>query len=239
MEDTAAIADANAHSNGPTAAAPPVANETTIAAHPAGGPHARPSGFVKHTLGATTIILAWLYVVGWAYLHAYFAYFGINISTLDLSVYNYFTAVFIQLVSGGSHGILLSCMVLSLFALIWFGDRVSHTLSGLAIGIAVLILFWAGFQLTRVNAREAAQRDIAPKTTTLPTVSIEYTNPHSFVDGDIDDILSSAYLRLLWETKDTMYVFVPVNMNQDRVVVRVVGVDRANVLASIRSERIK
>jgi hypothetical protein len=219
---------------------PTYPHDAAPAVHLPGAPiHTSPGEFLKRTLGASTIITAWLFVVGWAYLHTYFAYFGINIASLDFSIYTYFAEDFAQLVSNNAHGVLFGLLILCMFTLIWFGDRVIHKIAGLAIGVAVLLLFWIGFQLARTNAFRAAQRDIELRTSALPLVNAEFSDHHDFVDGDISVFLESSDLRLLWETKDTLFVFVPVNTAQPQVFVRVLALDRSKILASLRSERIK
>lgn len=210
------------------------------AAHLNGSPkHPSTGSFLRRTLGASTIITAWLFVVGWAYLHTYFAYFGINVASLDFSIYTYFAEDFTQLVSKNAHGVWLGLLILCVFALVWLGDRVVHKVMGLVIGVGLLLLFWIGFQLARTNAYITAKRDIEPHTCTLPRITAETESRHDFENGDIPIFLESVDLRLLWETKDTIFAFVPVNMDQPQVIVRVIALDRSKVLASMRSERIK
>jgi hypothetical protein len=193
----------------------------------------------------STIITAWLFVVGWAYLHTYFAYFGINIASLDFSPYTYFAEDFTQLVSGNTHGVWFGLLILCLVLLAWFGDRIGapgpvlQLFAEIGTCVAFLFLFCVGFYLARVNAAHVSRQDIDLNTTSLPKVSVETDANHDFVDGDIEIFLGAGELRLLWETKDTMYVFLPVNTAQPKVDVRVVALDRSKILASIRSERIK
>src|ERR1017187_10443675 len=65
---------------------------------------------LKNTLGAGTIITAWIFVLGWTYLHTYYAYFGVNISSLSFPIYYYPVFVFTQFVSFHARGLFLGVL---------------------------------------------------------------------------------------------------------------------------------
>jgi hypothetical protein len=194
--------------------------------------------FLHSTLGAGTIITAWIFVLGWTYLHVYYTYFGININSLDFPVYHYLTFFFTQFVSFELGGLFLGALILAVFALAWFGNIVRRRINGVVVGLGFLALFWLGFHVSEANAARAAKEDMA-KASTLPQIAIELKEQHTFVDGDVEAILGSSDLRLLLEDKDHLFVFVPVDLKRHPLYVNTVSIDKSEVISTLRTVRVK
>lgn len=194
--------------------------------------------FLHSTLGAGTIIVAWIFVLGWTYLHVYYTYFGININSIDFPTYHYLTFLFAQFVSFQWRGLFLGALILGVFCLAWFGNIVRNKITGLLVGLGFLALFWVGFHVAEANAAQAAKEDMG-KSSTLPQIAVEFKQPKTFVDGDLEDALNSADLRLLLEDKDHLLVFVPVDVQHSPVYVNTVSIEKSEVAATLRTVRVK
>jgi hypothetical protein len=194
--------------------------------------------FLHSTLGAGTIIVAWIFVLGWTYLHVYYTYFGINLNSLDFPTYHFLTFFFAQFVSFQWRGLFLGVLILGVFCLAWFGSVVRNRIAGLLVGLGFVALFWLGFHVAEANASQAAKEDMG-KASSLPQIAIEFKQPKTFVDGDIDAIINSSDLRLLLEDKDHLFVFVPVDLDHSPVYVNSVGIEKSEVSATLRTVRVK
>ena len=194
--------------------------------------------FLHSTLGAGTIITAWIFVLGWTYLHVYYTYFGININSLDFPIYHYLTFFFAQFVSFQLRGLFLGALIVAVFCLAWFGNMVRNRIAGLLVGLGFLTLFWLGFHVAEANASQAAKEDMG-KNSALPQIAVEFKQPKTFVDGDLDAIMNSSDLRLLLENKDQLFVFVPVDIQNTPVYVNAVSIEKSEVAETLRKVRIK
>lgn len=194
--------------------------------------------FLHSTLGAGTIITAWIFALGWTYLHVYYTYFGININSLDFPIYHYLTFFFAQFVSFQLRGLFLGMLITAVFCLAWFGNMVRNRIAGLLVGLGFLTLFWLGFHVAEANASQAAKEDMG-KSSTLPQIAVEFKQPKTFVDGDLDAIMNASDLRLLLEDNDQLFVFVPVDIHHTPVYVNMVSIEKSEVAATLRKVRIK
>jgi hypothetical protein len=194
--------------------------------------------FLHSTIGASVILSAWVFVLGWTYLHVYYAYFGININSLDFPVYHYMTFFFAQFVSFGWRGVYLGTLILAAFFLAWAGEGARSWIAGLFVGLGFLLLFWLGFHVAESNATEAARQDMS-MASTLPQVEIEFKQQSALVNGDVQTLLNSPNLRLVLEDDTHLFVFVPVDLTKASALVNTVSVERSQVSCTLRTVRVK
>jgi hypothetical protein len=190
------------------------------------------SGFLKSVISAFSLVTAFTFVTGWTYLHAFYSYFGININSLDLPVYQYLIFCYTQFTSSTLSAIGMSVLMIAFFFLTWAGVEVSKLRWALAISIGYLILFGGGFLIAIHNAKAGAIRYMGIYTP-LPNVMLE-TVDTKIKYSATEDALDSADLRLLLETKDELFVFRPVDTSKPQARVRVITIDRHSVPVSMR-----
>jgi len=196
------------------------------------------SGFLSSVLGTGSLALAWIYVMGWSYLHAYYRFFGININSLDFPVSHYLTFCFTQFASFRWTGILLGLLALVLFLLIWLGTKTNRKAAAVLLGVGILALFWFGFWIAFRDARAAALSDMS-LSSPQPIIVIEWKQDQKFINDDIDHPLRSDELRLLLETKEHIYVFKPVDTRREPLQVKVIELSRAEIAGTLRIVRAK
>jgi len=105
-------------------------------------------------------VTAWVFVVGWAYLHTYYAYFGVNVDSLDFPVYHYFVFCYTQFVAFSWSGLSIAFLLLAFFLITWTGTQTVRKSLALLISCAYLFMFWAGFQLAVYNGKTAAMHNM-------------------------------------------------------------------------------
>jgi hypothetical protein len=169
------------------------------------------SGFLKSVFGAGGLITAFIFVVGWTYLHSYFQYFGINTNNLDFSLQQYLVFCFVQLVAfEWWRSVIFALMVLAFFLITWAGVIAQRRLVAVFSGIGCLVLFWLGFALAQWDAGDAARIHMA-EGSSLPLISIQFKQDIQYKYAAVKKTAECADLRLLLESGDRMYVFVPID----------------------------
>jgi hypothetical protein len=196
-------------------------------------------GFLKSVLGASGLITAWVFVMGWAYLYTYYEYFGVNVNSLGFPVYHYLLFCFAQFVTFRWTGVLIGLLIVAVFLLTWAGTTTVKKTWAVSISVSYLVLFWIGFHFAVVDGASTAVEDMGVNSS-LPLISVELKDSNRrFKYGMIEQTLQSQYLRLLLSNEDRLFVFVPVDTTQQVVHVRVVEVDRSDIVATIRGVNIK
>jgi hypothetical protein len=192
-------------------------------------------GFLKSVVSAFGLVTAWVFVVGWAYLHAYYVYFGLNIDSLDFPVYHYFVFCYTQFVGFSWSGVGIGAVLFAFFLVTWAGTQTVRKGRAVLISCAYLFMFWAGFHLAVRNGKSAAIHDMGLHSP-LPLIALELPEQKEkeIHDGATEEALNSSDLRLLLETKDQLFVFVPVDTNGQSVRVSVLAVDREITPLSMR-----
>jgi hypothetical protein len=194
--------------------------------------------FLKGVLGAGGLLTAWIFVMGWSYLYTYYEYFGLNINSLELPIYQYFLFCFTQFVSFRWNAFIVAPMILGLFMLTWMGTSVRRKRWGFAVAVASLALYWIGFRFSVSDGTKRAIEDMSDSSY-LPLITLEFKNPNqAFKYGVIEQSLNSNQLRLLIENKDRLFVFVPVNTSDPIARVTLFEIDRKDVFVTMRSVNI-
>jgi hypothetical protein len=194
--------------------------------------------FLKGVFGAGGLLTAWIFVMGWSYLYTYYEYFGLNINSLELPIYQYFVFCFTQFVSFRWNTFLVAPMILGVFMLTWLGTSVRRKRWGIAVAVAYLALFWLGFWFSVTDGTKRAVEDMSVSSY-LPLITLEFKIPdQSFKYGAIEQSLASNQLRLLIENKDRLFVFVPVNTSDPVAHVTLFEIDRKDVFVTMRSVNI-
>lgn len=196
------------------------------------------SGFLASALSSGAIITAWVFVLGWTYLHAYYQFFGINVNALVFPVYHYLVFFFAQFVSFHWQGWLLGAMMLVVFMVIWIGNMVRRVYWAILIGVLLLGLFWGGFHVAERDATYAALQDMGPASS-YPVVTLEFKTRPQFQYGAVQDELASSDLRLLLENEDRIFVFQPLKTYDAPIYLDVLALDRKDLIVSKRTVRIR
>jgi len=105
-------------------------------------------------------VTAWVFVVGWTYLHTYYIYFGVNVDSLDFPIYHHFVFCYTQFVAFSWSGMGIASYSSLLFDNLGRNSDRPKTMAVL-ICCAYLFMFWAGFQLALYNGKVAAMHDMA------------------------------------------------------------------------------
>jgi len=195
-------------------------------------------GFLKSVFSAFAVVTAWVFVVGWAYLHTFFQFFGINTASLDFPVYHYCVFCFTQFVAFSSSGIALGILLLLLVLITWAGVQTTRKALAVAIGCGYLIIFWAGFHLATEHARTKAI-SVMGLDSPQPHILLEFEAVRTFQHDDLAKMLGSPDLRLLLETNDQLYVFVPVNTSDPHFSINVATIDRHQTPFSMRITKVQ
>ncbi len=195
-------------------------------------------GFLASVLGSGAIITAWVFVLGWTYLHAYYQFFGINVNALGFPVYHYLVFLFAQFVSFHLQGWLLGSMMLGVFLLTWVGNTVERLHWAVLIGFLLMCFFWGGFRLAERDATYAALQDMGPNTS-RPLITLEFKDKHQFQYGAVEEEVESSNLRLLLENEDRIFVFEPLKTYNGPMYVDVLALDRKELVVSKRTVRIR
>jgi hypothetical protein len=194
--------------------------------------------FLKSVFGAGGLLTAWIFVMGWSYLYTYYEYFGLNINSLEVPIYQYFLFCFTQFVSFRWNALIVAPMMLAVFLLTWVGTSVRRKRWGVAVAVAYLVLFWLGFRFSVTDGVKRAVEDMSDSSY-LPLIALEFRTPdQSFKYGVIEQSLASNRLRLLIENKDRLFVFVPVDTKDPIARVTLFEIDRKDVLVTTRSVNI-
>jgi hypothetical protein len=197
--------------------------------------------FLKSISGAIILVIAWLFALGWTYLHNYYRYFGINVNSLDFPIFHYLVFSFTQFVSFRWPGLFLAGMMLLILALIWVGMKTERVLAAFCISIVYLVIFGTGFFVATLDARKAAFGDMGPDSA-LPQFVFELKEKPSFEEHTIQNALESADLRLLLETHDHVFVFQPLTKepeNMSSATVDVLELNVSDLKPSVRTVRVK
>lgn len=193
-------------------------------------------GFLNGVLSAFVLVIAWIFVMGWTYLHTYYACFGVNVNSLDFPVYHYLTFCYAQFVSFHWGGLLVALMLLALFFVTWAGTSVKRKTLALVIATAYLLLFWGGFHIAIRNGKTAALEDMG-LSSPLPQVVLEIKSTEKPSDSSVEEALGSANLRLLLETGDRLFVFEPVYTKSNVLRVHVLEISRGETPFFMRIAR--
>jgi hypothetical protein len=194
------------------------------------------TGFLKSVISAFALVTAWVFVVGWTYLHTYYLDFGINADSLGFPIYRYFVLTFTQFVTLQRYGLETGVMLVLFFFATWMGMQTRSKVAAMIISFSYLLLFWAGFHFTVQDAKAEARRDMG-LCSTRPQLMVEMPNVGQIkYDWASDAIRSSYDLRLLAETNDQIFAFVPINTDttQPTYQVKVLAIDKHELLATTR-----
>jgi hypothetical protein len=195
------------------------------------------TGFLKSVVSAFALVTAWVFVVGWTYLHTYYQYFGLNIDSLDFPVYHFFLFCYAQFVNFTWTSLGIAFLLVAFFLITWAGTQTVVKSWAVLISCAYLFMFWAGFRLAVWNGKDAAFHHMG-LSSPLPEVMLELNKPPQYAAAE--EALTSSKLRLLLETKDQLFVFLPVDTSGGsplRVSVLAIGRQAASV--SIRLVRVR
>lgn len=197
--------------------------------------------FLKRVVGAIALVTAWLFALGWTYLHDYYRYFGINVSSLDFPVYHYLIFSLARFVSFRLPGLFLALMITLILALIGAGMQTQRIIWAFPITVCYLLIFWSGFWVAALDARQAAFRDMGPDSS-LPQFVFEPKEGKQLQEHTLQTALDSPDLRLLLESKDRVFVFEPLAKDPDEArsaYVNVLEIDIHDVTPSVRVVRVK
>jgi hypothetical protein len=197
--------------------------------------------FLKSVVGALALVTAWLFALGWTYLHNYYRYFGININSLDFPVYHYLIFSFTQFVSFRLPGLFLALMITVILALIWVGMKTRRIIWAFLITVCYLLIFWGGFLVAARDARRAAFHDMGPSSA-LPQFVFELKDGKRLQEHTIQAALDSPDLRLLLQSGDRVFVFEPLQKDPDQTqsaYVNVLQIDIHDLNPSVRVVRVK
>ncbi len=197
-----------------------------------------PTGFLKSVVSAFALVTAWIFVVGWAYLHTYYAYFGVNVDSLDFPVYHFFVFCYTQFVAFTWSGLGIAILLLAFFLITWIGTQTTRRSLALLISCAYLFMFWAGFQLAVYNGKVAALHNVGLRSP-LPEIMLEFESTKKIQYSAAEEAVDSSDLRLLLETKDQLFVFVPVDTTAPKVHVSVLTIDRRETPLMVRLVTVK
>src|SRR5580704_1880691 len=111
------------------------------------------SSFLKSVFGAAGIVTAWIFLLGWVYLHTYYEYFGLNVNALDFPSYHYLIFCFAQFVSFRWRGLIVGVLLLAVFMLTWWGTTIQKKFPAIVIGFAYLFVFWIGFHVAVADGK--------------------------------------------------------------------------------------
>jgi hypothetical protein len=192
-------------------------------------------GFLKSVVSAFGLVTAWVFVVGWAYLHAYYAYFGVNVDSLDFPAYHYLIFCYTQFVTFSWSGVGIAAVLFAFFLITWAGTQTVRKAWAVLISCTYLFMFWAGFHLAVRNGKNAAVHNMGLRSP-LPLITLELAKEKKkeIQDGATEEALGSSDLRLLLETKEQLFVFVPVDTTSQSVRVSVLAIDRQETPLSMR-----
>lgn len=193
-------------------------------------------GFLTTMIGAGSLIIAWAFVVGWAYLRTFFELFGVNVGTLNFSTYHYLLFCFAQLVSFGWRGIWLGVLMIIVVLLIWAGALTRQKWVAVGVSVGYLLLLWAGSAAAVTDGIHMAKRDMALNSP-LPEIIIEpRVDGRKYKQTLLQDVLERPDLRLLFEDQHRLLVFVPVDTRTSPAVqVDVLELDKSDVFSSLRT----
>jgi hypothetical protein len=197
-------------------------------------PEPVPPGFLSTVIGTGTLITAWLFAVGWTYLHTYYRHFGVNINSLKFASSQYVVFAFAQFVSFPRARLLLGLLCLCVVLFVWWGASAKKPLWVALLAVIYLLLFWGGFLVAYAEAHEAALKDMRVGSS-LPRIVIEMKKDNDSKFDLVDQIIRSADLRILIEDDDRLLVFVPQQLSGTTATVRVLDVRRQEVLYSVRA----
>jgi hypothetical protein len=197
--------------------------------------------FLKGVLGAIALVIAWLFVLGWTYLHNYYRYFGINVNSLAFPTYHYLLFSFAQFVSFRLPGLFLALMMICILLLLWAAMSTRSTILAVLITAAYLAIFWCSFLVSAHNARSAAFHDMGPNSS-LPQFVFELKNNPTFQDHTIQSAVEFPDLRLLLKNGDHIFVFEALDTDPEEMrtpYVRVLELDSKDLGPSVRVVRVK
>jgi hypothetical protein len=197
--------------------------------------------FLKTILGASALVTAWLFVLGWTYLHNYYRYFGINVNELNLPTYHYLLFSFAQFVSFRLPGLFLAIMMILILLLLWAAMRTRRALVAVLITAAYLAIFWCGFLISAHDARSAAFHDMGPNSS-LPQFVFELKNNPAFQDQTIQSAVQFPDLRLLLTNSNRIFVFEALDTDPAKMkapYVRLLELDSKELNPSVRVIRVK
>jgi hypothetical protein len=167
----------------------------------------------KKVTEVSAVLGGLLYAAGWTYLYSYYKSFGVSVRELDLPLQD--SLVFSFRVVFDSWATTLLCVaVVAIFALI-VTNRVTERLlkTTVGIGLLLLVLFVAGYTLSKLGAAIGARHafaDLSEETSSLPTVSIA-VDPTQFQPySDEYAGFNRLEYKLLVRTKDNIFFFSPV-----------------------------
>jgi hypothetical protein len=198
----------------------------------------RPSqtpGLLQSVFSAGTLITAWIFAVGWTYLHTYYRHFGVNVNSLGFPSYHYLLFAFAQFASFLGARLLLGSMCLTITLLVAWGVSTQKPRWAIVLGALYLLLFWLGFRVAFSEGRSAALTDMSP-CSALPEIAIEIRQGSESKLDLVLNALNTDDLRVLYENSDRILVFVPIKVGVSTL--RVIDVDRKNVLYSIRTTNV-
>ena len=196
------------------------------------------TGFLKSVVSAFALVTAWVFVVGWTYLHTYYIYFGVNVDSLDFPIYHNFVFCYTQFVAFSWSGMGIAILLLAFFLITWAGTQTVRKPWAVLICCAYLFMFWAGFQLALYNGKVAAMHDMGLHSP-LPEIMLELEDSKKIHYGATEEAVNSSELRLLLETKDQLFVFVPVDATAPKVHVSVLEINRHEAPLSMRLVTVK
>src|SRR5579864_5185375 len=197
--------------------------------------------FLKVVLAAITLVIAWLFVLGWTYLHNYYRYFGINVNSLSFPTYHYLLFSFAQFVSFRLPGLFLALMLILILLLLWAALSTRRTMLAVLITAAYLAIFWCSFLVSAHNARSAAFHDMGPDSS-LPQFVFELKSNPTFQDHTIQRAIQYPDLRLLLKNGDSFYVFEALDTDPEKMkapYVRVLELEAKELGPSVRVVRVK
>jgi hypothetical protein len=185
-------------------------------------------------LGTGTLMTAWVFTVGWTYLHTYYRHFGVNINSLNFAPSQYFVFAFVQFVSFPNGRFLLGALSVCAAVLVAW-STLSKRLTWLAVlSVLYLLLLLGGFRTAYRQAHEAALKDMQ-EGSSLPRILLQMKKDNNSKYNMIDQIIRSPDLRILIEDDDRLLVFVPKRLNAPTAIVRVLEVRHQEVLYSVRT----
>jgi hypothetical protein len=191
--------------------------------------------FLKSVLSAFVLVTAWVFVIGWTYLRVYYVDFGINVDSLGFPVYRYFVFSFAQFVALQGYGPWIGILLILFFFATWVGMQTKSKPVALLVSCSYLLLFWVGFYMTVHDAKAEARRDMG-RCSTRPMIQIEMPDKEKIKYHWAKWALTSNNLRLLIETDDQLFVFVPVDTETTKPTfpIKVLAIDRHAIVATTR-----
>jgi hypothetical protein len=178
----------------------------------------RPSlGDIISTAGlAVGLITAWLYVAGWSYAYRYFFQFDIPFLMLDIPFEQ--LLVYGGLVVQKNMWISIICSAL-LIAGLWALARWASLLGRFVVTATIVVLVIVAFGLARVAGHGAAMNDFTELQATgyrqFPRVELRWEGAGPPSDTLISDILKTDCGRLLFASKERLFLIRPVQTASD------------------------